>query len=121
MAKKVRRKPEEEAAAAFEFPHFDEDAFALKEFELGRGLAVIGVITLGLGLLSWAISTAGTSVWIPLGIGIVTLILSPFLLQRVVSRSGLYTKGDWAGLLMMEFFGWFGLWFLLLNVAPAIH
>ena len=119
MAKKARRKLEEEEEEAFEFPPFDEEGFATKEFELGGGLLVVGIITLGVGLLSWALSLAGLTVWVPLGIGIVVVAASPFILQRVRTRSDLYTKGDWAGLLAMEFFGWFALWFLLLNLSSS--
>ena len=44
MAKKVRRKLEEEEASAFEFPPFDEVAFATKEYELTYGLSLAGMI-----------------------------------------------------------------------------
>jgi hypothetical protein len=121
MAKKARRKLEDEEEASFEFPVFDEETFATKEFELGGGLLVVGVITLALALLSWALSLAGMSVWVPLGIGLLILIASPFVVQRLRERSTLYTKGDWAGLLAMEFFGWFALWFLLLDLVPLAH
>lgn len=121
MAKKVRRKLEEEEAAAFEFPVFDETTFATKEFELGTGLLVVGVITLLIGVASWGLSVAGMSVWVPLALGILVIILSPFVIQRLRKRSSLYTKGDWAGLIAMELFGWFALWFLLLDLVPAVH
>lgn len=121
MAKKVRRKLEEEEAAAFEFPPFDVESFAKKEFELGTGLLLVGIITLGIGMLSWALSAAGLTVWIPLGLGILVIIASPFVVQRLRESSSLYTKGDWAGLIAMEFFGWFALWFLLLDVLPISH
>lgn len=121
MAKKARRKLEEEEEAAFEFPAFDEDAFVTKEYELGGGLLVVGILTLGVGLLSWAISLTGLTVWVPLGIGILIVAASPFVLQRVRTRSELYTKGDWAGLLVLEFFGWLALWFLLLDLVPLGH
>ncbi|MGI0071588.1 MAG: hypothetical protein ACRECT_05935 [Thermoplasmata archaeon] len=118
MAKKARRKLEDEEEQAFEFPAFDEDAFAKKEFELGAGLLLAGIVTIAIALLSWAISTAGITVWVPLALGLFILILSPFLIQRMRTLSSLYTKGDWAGLIAMEFFGWFALWFVLINLAP---
>jgi hypothetical protein len=121
VAKKARRKLEEEEAAAFEFPPFDESSFATKEFELGRGLLVVGIITLAIGVGSWALTVAGLTVWVPLGVGILIIVASPFLIQRLRERSSLYTKGDWAGLIMMEIFGWFALWFLLLNLVAATH
>ena len=121
MAKKARRKLEEEEEAAFEFPAFDEDGFVTKEFELGGALLVVGIITLGVGLLSWALSLAGLTVWVPLGIGLAVVISSPFLLRRFRARADLYTTGDWFGLVAMEFFGWFALWFLLLDLVPLSH
>ena len=119
MAKKARRKLEDEEEQAFEFPVFDEKGFAKKEFELGSGLLLVGLITIGIGFFSWAISTLGVSVWVPLGIGFLVIVLSPFLIRRFRTLSTLYTKGDWAGLLAMEFFGWFALWFLLLNLVSG--
>jgi hypothetical protein len=119
MAKKARRKLEEEEEQAFEFPPFDEDGFATKEFELGSGLLLAGIITLLIGFISWAISTTGITVWVPLALGILVIALSPFVIQRFRTLSTLYTKGDWAGLIAMEFFGWFALWFLLLNLVPT--
>jgi hypothetical protein len=118
VAKKARRKLEEEEEAAFEFPPFDETGFATKEFELGAGLLIVGILTLGIGFFSWALSVIGLSVYVPLGIGILVIALSPFLIQRLRTLSTLYTKGDWAGLIAMEFFGWFALWFLLLDLVP---
>lgn len=119
MAKKARRKLEDEEEQAFEFPAFDEKAFGKKEFELGSGLLLAGIITVGIGLLSWAISTTGVTVWVPLALGILVIILSPFLIRRLRTLSTLYTKGDWAGLIAMEFFGWFAIWFLLLNILAT--
>jgi hypothetical protein len=119
MAKKARRKLEDEEEQAFEFPVFDEKGFATKEFELGSGLLLVGIFTIGIGLVSWAISTLGVTVWVPLALGILVIVLSPFLIRRLRERSSLYTKGDWAGLLALEFFGWFALWFLLLNLSSS--
>ncbi|HTW76326.1 MAG TPA: hypothetical protein VMG14_00975 [Thermoplasmata archaeon] len=118
MAKKARRKLEEEEAAAFEFPAFDESAFATKEFELGTGLMLAGLITVVLGVFCWALTVVGLPSLAPFGIGIVVIALSPFVIGRLRAQSSLYTKGDWAGLMALEFFGFLALWFLLLNLAP---
>ncbi|MGA8302619.1 MAG: hypothetical protein WA691_00175 [Thermoplasmata archaeon] len=118
MAKKARRKLEEEEEQAFEFPPFDEGSFTKKEFEIGQGVLLVGMITLAIGFASWLLYLVGLSVWVALALGIVVLIVSPFVIRRIRPLSSLYTKGDWAGLLAMEFFGWFALWFLLINLAP---
>jgi hypothetical protein len=120
MAKKARRKLEEEEAAAFEFPPFDEAAFATKEFELGMGLLLAGIITLAIGVLSWALSVSGLPWFVPLILGAALIVVSPFLIRRLRTLSSLYTKGDWAGLIAMEFFGWFALWFVLLDLVPSL-
>ncbi len=121
MAKKARRKLEDEEEAAFEFPAFDEEAFATKEFELGGGVLIVGILTLAMGLFSWALTLVGLIVYVPLGLGILVLAASPFIIRRVRERASLYTTGDWAGLLFLEFFGWFALWFALLDLVPVPH
>jgi hypothetical protein len=119
MAKKVRRKLEEEEAAAFEFPVFDEVAFMNKEFELTGALALAGGYAVLVGILSWAMTTSGLSWYAVLPIGIVLVALSPFLIRRLRSKSSVYTKGDWAGLIALVFFAWLALWFVLLNLSPG--
>ena len=118
MAKKVRRKLEEEEAAAFEFPVFDELAFAAKEFELTSAVALAGIVTVLLGILGWVMTVAGINGWVPFGLGLLVIALSPMLIGRLRAKSTLYTKGDWAGLIMTEFFGFLALWFVLVNVSP---
>jgi hypothetical protein len=118
MAKKVRRKLEEEEAAAFEFPVFDEVAFVSKEFEMTYALAIAGALTIVLGVLGWVLSVAGLFWYIVFPIGIVVLALSPMLVRRLRPKASAYTKGDWAGLIALEFFGWLALWFVLQNLSP---
>jgi hypothetical protein len=117
MAKKVRRKLEEEEAAAFEFPVFDEVSFVKKEFEMGVALAVAAFLTILMGAVSWALTRAGVPWFGPFALGILLMIASPFIIRRLRPHSDMYTKGDWAALLAMEFFGWLALWFVLVNVA----
>ena len=120
MAKKVRRKLEEEEAAAFEFPVFDEVGFVTKEFELMGAVIMACAIAALLGFLGWALTAGGLPWFVPFGLGLLGLVLSPFLIRRVRTRSKLYTKGDWAGLFALEFFGWLALWFVLLNISPHV-
>jgi hypothetical protein len=118
MAKKVRRKPEEEEPTAFEFPVFDEKAFAEKEFELTYALTLAGVITILLGVLSWALSVLGVWWYVVFPVGIVLIAFSPMLIRRLRSKSSVYTRSDWFGLMALEFFGWLALWFVLQNLSP---
>ena len=118
MAKKVRRKPAEEQAPAFEFPVFDEVAFLTKEFEMAYALGLAGAFTVLIGILSWALSVLGLFWYVVFPVGVVLIALVPFLIRRLRSRSSTYTKGDWAGLIALEFFGWLALWFVLLNLSP---
>jgi hypothetical protein len=118
VAKKVRKKLEEEEAAAFEFPVFDELAFVKKEYELMGGLIFASVVAVLLGLVGWVMSVAGIPFYGPFLVGLVGLIASPYLIRRLRRGSSLYTKGDWAGLIALEFFGWLALWFVLLNLSP---
>jgi len=118
VAKKVRRKLEEEEEASFEFPVFDEVAFVNKEFELTFALLIAGAFTIFLGVLGWALTVAGIPWFGTFPIGILLLALSPFLIRSLRRKSSIYTKGDWAGLIALEFFGWLALWFVLLNLSP---
>jgi len=118
MAKKVRRKLEEEEAAAFEFPVFDEVAFVDKEFEMTTALALAGAFTVLLGVLGWALTVSGLPLYAAFPAGLVVLIASPFVIRRLRAKSSIYTKGDWAGLIALEFFGWLALWFVLLDLSP---
>jgi hypothetical protein len=119
VAKKVRRKSEDEEFT-FEFPQFDEAGFVWKEYELTSATVLAGLFALGLGLVCWVLSAVSLSVWVPLGIGIAAVIASVWAIRALRPASELYTKGDWAGLLALEFFGWLALWFLLLNIAPNL-
>ncbi|MGD0250524.1 MAG: hypothetical protein ABSB97_06530 [Thermoplasmata archaeon] len=118
MAKKVRRKPEEEAATAFEFPVFDDVAFVTKEFELMSALILASVIAALLGIVCWALTISGVPWPVPFGLGLFGIAFSPFVIRRLRVRSKLYTKGDWVGLIALQFFGWLALWFVLQNVSP---
>jgi hypothetical protein len=118
MAKKARRKREEDAeSTAFEFPEFDLRKFLEHEYEqtyataLSLGLAVL------LGFASWGLARAGLPSVVPLVVGLAVIVFSPYLLQRVRTAAQEYTKGDWAGLILTELFGWLGIWFLLLSLA----
>ncbi len=116
MAKKVRRAPEDEAPA-FEFPTFDETGFLTKEFELGSALALASVFALVAGVLSFAATLTGLAWYVPFGLGVVYVAMSPFALRRLRAKSELYTRGDWAALLALQFFGWLAIWFVLANVG----
>jgi hypothetical protein len=118
MAKKVRRKLEEEEEAAFEFPTFDEVAFVAKEYELTYGLAFASGITIFMGILSWALSVSGFYWFVVFPLGILLLVASPYIIRTLHAKSSIYTKGDWAGLIALEFFGWLALWFVLQSLSP---
>jgi len=119
MAKKGRRKLEEEEAASFEFPVFDEVAFVTKEFELAWALAVACVLAIVLGLVAWLLTYNHVGWYGPFGIAVLGIVVSPMVIGRLRPRSNLYTKADWAALIALEFFGWLALWFVLVNVMPA--
>ncbi|HTW55841.1 MAG TPA: hypothetical protein VMG36_05275 [Thermoplasmata archaeon] len=116
MAKKVRQKPADEAPK-FEFPEFDEAGFVAKENELAAGLYLAGGLTLVLGAIAWLLTRSGVPWDEVFLIGILGIAVTPFLIARLRSRSGLFTKGDWAGFVMLEFFGWLALWFVLINLT----
>ena len=119
MAKKVRRKLEDEEDNAFEFPVFDEVGFVTKEFELTYALSIAGLLSLLIGFLSWALTVSGLPWWGVFLLGLLLIALVPFLIRRLRSRSTTYTKSDWTGLIALEFFGWLALWFVLQNLSPT--
>ena len=41
---------------------------------------------------------------------------SPWIFQRLRPASSEYTKGDWASLILMQTFGWLGIWFVLTDL-----
>lgn len=117
MAKKARKKVGDDPEhPAFRFPEFEIEKFLQHEFEQTFAVLVALVLAVVLGVVSWAIDRAGLPDVIPVVLGIAGIAFSPYLIQRLRRDSGEYTKGDWAGLILVEAFGWLGLWFLLLNV-----
>ena len=116
MAKKVRRAPEDEAPA-YEFPTFDEKTFLTKEFELGTALALASTFALIAGVLSWAATTEGLWWWIVFPAGVAYVTLSYWVISRLRPKSELYTKGDWAALILLQFFAWIAVWFVLRDIT----
>lgn len=119
MAKKMRKKMEE-ATPPFEFPEFDEPAFVWKELELSSATLLAGLFAIVFGVLSWAMTVAGLPYYVPLPVGVVGTIGSLYLVQRLRENSHAYTKGDWAGLFVLVFFGWLALWFVLVNFSHGL-
>jgi len=120
MAKKARRKLEEEEEAAFEFPVFDEVGFITKEFELTAALLWASLFTVLLGLMGWVLTAYQIDGLIPFTLGILGVIGGLYAIQKLRPRSTLFTKGDWAQLFLLEFFGFLALWFVLTNVSPLL-
>ena len=120
MAKKVRRKLEEEEEPPFEFPAFDEATFAKKEYELTYGSMIATVFTIFMGILAWVLSVSGFYWYVVFPIGVLLLVASPYIFRVIRPQSSIYTRGDWAGLMALEFFGWLALWFVLVNVSPTL-
>lgn len=116
MAKKARRKLEEAAEPPFEFPVFDVQTFLRHEFEMTTATTISLLVAVLLGILSWALVLVGLPWFAPVLIAIAIIVLLPFLLTRLREEARTYTKGDWAGLFMMEIFGWLGFWFLFANL-----
>jgi len=116
MAKKARKKLEEAQEPAFEFPEFDEGAFVWKELELDSATLLAGIFAIAAGIVSAGLKLAGLLWWVQFPVGLVIVILGVFAIQRLRPASHAYTKGDWAGLFILEFFGWLALWFVLVNL-----
>ena len=118
MAKKARQRVEEALEKPFELPEFDIPKFLHHEFEQTRATLVAFGFAVVLGVVSFLLSRLPTYVLVPFGVGFVLLGASPFLIQRIRPRWEEYTRGEWAALIAVEFFGWIGFWFLL---ADLVH
>ena len=118
MAKKVRHKPDEDdEAKAFDFPVFDEASFAAKEFQLTWAVSLAGGFAVLLGVLAWACTDVHLPWYVPFPIAFLLTLLSPWILGPALRGSRNFTKGDWAGLVFTEFFGFLAVWFVLVNVV----
>jgi hypothetical protein len=121
VAKKVRTRPEEAEENKFEFPVFDERAFVDHELELTYGMVFAVVFAAFAGLLSGVVSLVGgggVPVALAVLVGLAVIVASPFVIPRLRTEASGYTKGDWAGLIALQFFGWLGLWFLIAELFP---
>jgi hypothetical protein len=116
MAKKARRKVEEAAEPAWDFPVFDAQAFLAHEFEMTVATTIALIVAILLGLLSWSLSVVGMPWYAPVVISLGIIAAVPVVLTRLREEAKSYTKGDWAGLFLMEIFGWLGFWFLFANL-----
>ena len=115
MAKKAKKKLEEAAEPAFEFPVFDAPAFLAHEFEMTTATTIALIIALLLGLMSWSLIQVALPWFVPVVVALVIVAAVPLVLSRLRDTK-IYTKGDWASMFLMEIFGWLGFWFLFANV-----
>ncbi|MFI5418553.1 MAG: hypothetical protein ACHQ2Y_06635 [Candidatus Lutacidiplasmatales archaeon] len=123
MAKKAKRKLEaDEEVRSFTFPEFDVPKFLRHEFEQSAATALAILFALVSGVASFGVDRASLpsvlSSVLPVAIGVALLVAAPFIILKIRSQSGEYTKGDWAGIIVTQLFAWLGIWFLLLNVFP---
>ena len=116
MAKKVRKRSEEDDDPAFEFPEFDEKGFYEHEFEQLYATLLAFLFGVLLGGLAFAVGRIGLPVEAPFGAGLAGTVLAAFVIQRLRPESAKYTKGDWATLGALMFFSFLGIWFLLADL-----
>jgi predicted tellurium resistance membrane protein TerC len=120
-----KKKLESEDEVGFEFPEFDEGAFIAHETEqtvatvIALGVAILlAVVSFAIDSVAGGHAVGGTDplVFVPPLVGVAVIIASPFVIGRLRPASTDYTKGDWASLLLIEIFGWLGIWFVLTDV-----
>jgi hypothetical protein len=117
VAKKAKRRLEEdEQYRSFEFPTFDEPKFIHHEFEQTVATVIAFGFAVGLGAFSFAVGGTVLTALVALVVSVAVIVFTPWLFQRIRPLAAEYTKGEWAGILMMEIFGWLGIWFLLTDV-----
>lgn len=117
MAKKaVRKLEEDDEYRNFEFPAFDEGKFLSHEFEQTYATLLAFVLAVVVGLVSYAVSLTPLGALAGFGAGLVLIVTTPYLIQRLRPSSSEYTRGEWAALLLLEIFGWLGVWFLVTDL-----
>jgi hypothetical protein len=117
VAKKVRRKPDEDdAERAFQFPEFDERKFLDHEYEQTRATIVAFLYTVLVALVSFGLDRVGLPLFLAPAAGLALIVASPWVIRQFRTGRSEFTKGDWAALILMELFGWLGIWFVLGNV-----
>lgn len=117
MAKKVIRKLEEDDEYRnFEFPVFDEAKFLRHEFEQTYATVLAFAFAIVVALASFGVSLTPVGALAGFGVGLVLIVATPYLVQRLRPSSSEYTRGEWAALLLLEIFGWLGVWFLLTDL-----
>ena len=117
MAKKVRQKlDEDDPYHHFEFPVFDELKFLAHECEQTGATLVAFLLALVLGAASLGITLVHLPSLLAVVVGLVVVGFTPWIVRRLRAGSDGYTRGEWAGLMLLELFGWLGFWFLLTDL-----
>lgn len=119
MAKKARKKGEDEAPA-FEFPAFDEKEFLTHEFEQFYATVLAFGFGVLIGIVADLLASAVRSSWAGLGIGLLGVIGGAMAIRSLRPASSQYTRGDWAALVVLMFFAFLGVWFLVADLGRAI-
>ncbi len=117
MAKKARQKSEE-TESAFEFPEFDEKGFLDHEFEQFYATIIAFILGVVVGVAAYIVGRLGLSWEIPFGVGLAGVAAGALLIRQLRPASTDYTKGDWASLVLLMFFGFLGFWLLLAGLTP---
>jgi hypothetical protein len=117
VAKKARQKAEDEEPA-FEFPEFDEKGFLEHEFEQFYATVIAFLLGVVVGVAAFIVGRQGTPWEVPFGVGIGGVVVGTLLIRQIRPASKDYTKGDWASLAILIFFGFLGFWLLLAGLVP---
>lgn len=120
MAKKARRRLEEADDDKFEFPEFDERLFLAHEFEQYYATVLAFILGLIIGAAAFLVGRSGLPVALPLLTGVVGVAGGTFAIQRIRPASSDYTKGDWAGLILLMIFGFLGFWLLFSDLFRSV-
>ncbi|HTT26110.1 MAG TPA: hypothetical protein VMH90_04005, partial [Thermoplasmata archaeon] len=111
------QKPED-AEPGFEFPEFDEPGFLRHEFEQFYATIIAFVLGVVVGIAAYVVGRLAVPVAVPFGVGIAGVVVGTLLIRQVRPASSEYTKGDWASLVVLIFFGFLGFWLLFAGLSP---